>query len=47
MPFVQAPPPLKDILPPFDRDWETNTATIGETRGGGNGCSVGPVSLES
>jgi len=25
----------------------TNTATVGETRGGGNGCSVGPVSLES
>ena len=25
----------------------TNTATVGQTRGGGNGCSVGPVSLES
>ena len=25
----------------------TNTATVGETRGGGNGCSIGPVSLES
>ena len=25
----------------------TNTATVGQTRGGGNDCSVGPVSLES
>ena len=25
----------------------TNTATVGQTRGGGNGCSIGPVSLES
>jgi hypothetical protein len=25
----------------------TNTATVGQTKGGGNGCSVGPVSLES
>ena len=25
----------------------TNTATVGQTRGGGNGCSVGPVTIES
>ena len=25
----------------------TNTATVGQTRGGGNGCSIGPVSLKS
>ena len=25
----------------------TNTATVGQTKGGGNGCSVGPVSFES
>ena len=25
----------------------TNTATVGETRGGGVGCSVGPVTIES